>query len=151
MCRALLLLGFPPAMSSPGLSHGARRQRSPGLCPHHPPTAWLLPRHPLPSPVASAGTTAGPSFPVDHHRSCEGISKEGWWDLMLTSLRSREGAAAASALPIARTSAREVMLSAPFQHPGPGQAVTGWTWIPREWEPWPAENSLTLYVLFRVM
>lgn len=41
---------------------------------------------------------------------------------MLTSLRSRDGAAAASALPITRTSAREVTVSAPSHHPGPGPA-----------------------------
>lgn len=122
MCQALLLLGFPPAMSSPGLSQGVRRQRSPGLCPHHPLTAWLLPRHPLPSPEASSGATAGPSFPGDHGNSCEGISDQGWWDFTLTLLRSREGAAAASVLSITRMSAREVMLSAPSQHPGPGPA-----------------------------
>lgn len=59
---------------------------------------------------------------MDRDSSCEGISDQGWWDFMLTSLQSREEAAAASALPITRTSAREVMLSAPFQHPGPGPA-----------------------------
>lgn len=93
---------------------------------------------PLPSPVA-----ARPGFPVDLDSSCEGISDQGWWDLMLTSLRSREEAAAASALPITRTSAREVMLSAPFQHPGAGQAGTGWT-LSQGAGAMATENSLTL-------
>lgn len=59
---------------------------------------------------------------MDCDSSCESISDQGWWNFMLTSLQSREEAAAASAFPITRTSAREVMLSASFQHPGPGPA-----------------------------
>lgn len=59
---------------------------------------------------------------MDCDSSSEGISDQGWRDFILTSLQSREEAAAASALPITRMSAREVMFSAPFQHPALGPA-----------------------------
>lgn len=138
MCQALLLLGSPPAISSPGLSHGARRQALPWAVSPSPSHSLAPALAPLPSPVA-----ARPGFPVDHDSNCEGISDQGWWDLMLTSLRSREEAAAASALPITRTSAREVMLRAPFQHPGAGQAGTGWT-LSQGPGAMATENSLSL-------
>lgn len=77
VCWALLLLGFPPAMSSPGLSDGARRQLSTSPHPHRPLTAWLLPQHPLPSPTACAGVAAGHTFPTDHGSSHGGISDPG--------------------------------------------------------------------------
>lgn len=77
MYQALLLLGFLPVMSSPGFTHGARRQRCSSSRPHHPPTAWLLPWCPLSSPVLCASVAAGHIFPMDCGSSHGGIPDQG--------------------------------------------------------------------------
>lgn len=89
VCQALRLSGSPPAMSSPGISDGARRQCSPSPHPHRPPAAWLPPRHLQPSPAACARVAAGHTFPTDHGSSRGGISdRDGG---ILSSPRSGAG------------------------------------------------------------